>query len=348
MEEVKCGAAGGIGRCMGGMTVNLVTGANGFVGNNLVRSLLAQGDAVRCMVREKSNLRSLEGLPVETVTGDVTNRQSLMAAFDGVDTVYHLAAVIAIAPGREELMEQVNVLGTDNVIEACLEKGIRRLCHVSSSHALHEPGGNTVVDEGQPFDDEQRMVYGRTKARASCHVLASCQRGLDAVIACPTGMIGPNDFRPSESGQSVIDYANARVRTYIPGGYTFVDVRDVADALIGLAEKGRSGEYYLLAGQRITMRELVEIIGDITGQDRLALGVPAGVIGPLATLMTGWARLTKTRTIITTDVVETLRANPVFDATKARNELGFSPRPLHQCLEETLAWFRAHGPTHMA
>ena len=290
-------------------------------------------------MRVQSDLGSLDGLPVEIVTGDVTDRKSLLEAFEGISTVYHLAAIIAISPGREQLMHEVNVLGTQNVIAACLEKGVSRLCHVSSSHALHDPGGNTAIDESQPFDTEQRMVYGSTKARGSCMVLDACQRGLDAVIACPTGMVGPNDFRPSESGKSILDYANARVRTYIPGGYTFVDVRDAANGLIRLADKGRSGECYLLAGHRITMKEMVDLIREITGKARPTLGIPAWVIGPLATLMTGWSRLTKTRTIITTDVVETLKGNPIFSITKAQSEIGFSPRPLRQCLEETLRWF---------
>ncbi len=320
-----------------------ITGANGFLGNNLVRLLVSRGETVRCFVRSTGDLRPLKDLPVEVVTGDVRDRKSLVQAFTGTDTVFHLAAVIAISPGRENLMTEVNVAGTRNVVEACMETGVKRLCHVSSSHALRELTGGQLLDERQPFDTEQRMVYGKTKALGSIEVLEACKGGLDAVIACPTGMLGPNDFRPSETGTSIITNAKGSLGAYVPGGYSFLDVRDVADGLTRLANLGQSGEYYLLSGERITIKAMLRLIHEIIGVRSRLIGIPGWLADGLARVLTGWSKSTGTTSLLTRDVVDTLRANPTFSSAKAAAELGFQPRPLRESLEDAIRWFSDEG-----
>jgi len=207
----------------------VVTGATGHIGNVLVRELLKRGKKVRAVIPPFEDTTPLEGLEVERVEGDVRNADSLIHAFNGADVVYHLAGIISILPGKTELLYQVNVEGTRNVVEACLKSNVRRLIYTSSIEAIAEPPQGTVIDETIPFAPDNAIAeYGRSKAKAALAVLEGLKKGLDAVIVCPTGVIGPYDFKLSEMGQLFIDFARGKSRIYVGGAYDFVDVRDVA------------------------------------------------------------------------------------------------------------------------
>ena len=322
----------------------IVCGADGFVGNNLTRALLAAGHDVRCLVPPVNDPRSLAGLQVETVIGDVLLPSSLLAAFEGADVVYNVAGVIAIRPGREQLMEAVNATGARNVAEACVRAGVRRLCHVSSCHALQEPPHGQIFDESQPFGPTMRMAYGRTKAKGALAVLEVADRhGLDAVIACPTGIMGPYDFQPSEMGRMVVDFATGRLAATAPGGFDFVDVRDVANGLIALAQRGRSGEYYLLSGEWVEVAWIIEQLHAIFG----ASSKPRLLSGPLlrfsAAVSSALSRLTGQMPRITPDSVETLLSSASFSSAKAAAEVGYAARPLARTLVDVAEWFQATG-----
>ncbi len=323
----------------------VVTGANGFLGNNLVRQLLDRQLKVRCMVRPTSDLSSLADLDVETVTGDLRDPASLLQAFRGAEQVYNLAGVIAIAPGRERLMSEVNAEGAARVAEACLAANVRRLCHVSSCHALKlPPHPEDVFDERQPFDPEMRMIYGRTKALGALAVLeAHHSQGLDAVVACPTGIVGPRDFRPSEMGATIADYARGRLAAITPGGYDFVDVRDVASGLIALADQGRSGEYYLLSGQQVSISWLVTELSKLLGERSKPRPVGGPLLYLIADLVTVASRLAGARPRITRDALDTLLSNANFTHAKATADVGYQPRALAESLSDAVAWFRASG-----
>jgi len=322
----------------------VVTGANGFLGNNLVRQLLADGEQVRCMVRPTSDLRSLAGLDVATVPGDLTDLDSLVKAFAGAKVVYNLAGVIAIAPGRERLMADVNWHGAANVAEACLAAKVERLCHVSSCHALKEPPDSGTFDEQQPFDPDMRMVYGRTKARGSLDVLSAVRdRGLDAVIGCPTGIIGPHDYGPSEMGATFIDFARGRLAAVTPGGYNFVDVRDVAAGLIALAQRGRTGEYYLVSGERVEITWLIEQLTELLGPCSKPRKLGGTLLYLIADLMALASRLTGARPRVTRDSVETLMSNSNFSHAKAAAAVGYTSRPLRETVSDSVQWLQSTG-----
>ena len=177
----------------------IVTGATGHIGNVLVRQLLSRGADVRVVIPPFEDTASLDGLKVEMVEGDVRKIDSLIQAFKGGDVVYHLAGIISILPGKSELLYQVNVVGTRNAVEACLKTGVRRLVYTSSIHAIVGPPHGTIIDKTFPFDpDRTRGDYDRSKAQATLEVLKAVERGLDAVIVCPTGVIGPYDYKLSE------------------------------------------------------------------------------------------------------------------------------------------------------
>jgi len=197
---------------------------------------------------------------VEIVHGDITNPSELPDAFSEVDLVFHLAGIVTIMPGMAEVLERVNVGGIRNVITACRVKGVRRLVYTSSVHAIAEPPHGTVIDESQPFDPNRVLGdYARSKARATLLLLEEIRKGgLDAVICCPTGIIGPSDYGISSVGQLILDFASGHLKSYVSGAYDFVDVRDVAYGLILAAEKGQTGHHYILSGAQVQVPELMD------------------------------------------------------------------------------------------
>ncbi len=322
----------------------VVTGAAGHIGNTLVRALLEKGHKVRCLVMPREGLEPLAGLDVEIVEGDVRDRASLVKAFAGASVVYHLASIISLVPGRSSLLTEVNVNGTANVVAACRECGVGRLVYTSSIHAFAEPPKGVAIDESAPIDPKLiKMEYGRTKAQATRVVLEAAAEGLDAVVVCPTGVIGPHDYKRSEMGQLFIGFARGLVSAYVDGAYDFVDVRDVAEGLIAACERGRRGEVYILSGELITVKELVKVLAQITRRPAPRLRAPAWLADLAAALATPIAKLLGERPVFTRESLITLRSNPLATHAKATRELGWVPRPIRRSIADAIDWFRSQG-----
>jgi dihydroflavonol-4-reductase len=199
-----------------------VTGASGLLGGNLVRELLAQGCRVRALIHTDD--RAVRGLEVETVRADLEEPASLERAFDGVDVVYHLASLISISMDSWESVYRVNVLGTRNVVEACLKDGVRRLVHVSSTHARRPEPFDQPLDEDRPWvTDPGLPPYDRSKALGEIEIQKGLERGLDSVILIPSGILGPYDFRPSLAGEGLLLMQRGGLPALTTGGYNWVD-----------------------------------------------------------------------------------------------------------------------------
>lgn len=320
----------------------LVTGATGHIGNVLVRKLLERGQKVRVLIPPGESRESIRGLHVEAVDGDVLNLASLFASFQGVRGIFHLAGVISILPGTDELVRRVNVEGTRNVIRAAKEAGVRKFVYTSSIHAIKRVGEG-VIDEALPYDpDNPYGVYDRSKAQATLDVQQAAQSGLEAVIACPTGVIGPFDFRGSMMGDVIRTAAERKPTLYVDGAYDFVDVRDVADGLIAAAEHGKRGESYILSGQRMSVRYLLETVREITGQGFLLMKMPLELARWAAQFTPFYYQWTKTSPRFTPYSLEVLRSNSNISHAKATRELGYQPRSLHESIADTVKWLLAH------
>jgi len=324
--------------------LHVITGATGHLGNNLVRTLLERGEQVRAVVLPNDPAPSIVGLPVERVEGDVRDLGSLIWAFRHADRVYHLASLITITPGRAHLLQEVNVRGTQNVVEACLQGGVQRLTYVSSIHALVEPPHGVTIDESAPFDAARIATeYGRSKAQAAQQVLAGIARGLDAVIVCPTGIVGPYDYQPSEMGRLFLNVARRRMPVYVQGAYDFVDVRDVVQGLLGAAAQGRRGEKYILSGETVSVRQIMAYLGEVTGVRVPRIGLPVSLARAFAKAAFAYAGWTKTRALFTSESVDILCSNCCISHEKATRELGYSPRPFQETVRDTIHWFREAG-----
>ncbi len=322
----------------------VVTGATGHIGNVLVRELLSSGQDVRAIVPTGEDATALDGLAVQVVEGDVRDMDSLTQAFEGSELVYHLAGIVAIVGGKRESLDEVNVQGTRNVVQACLITGVRRLIYTSSIHAIVEPPDGTVIDETLPVDPEGTMGdYARSKAQATLEVLNAVRQGLDAVIVCPSGVIGPYDYRPSEMGELFMNFALGRLKAYMDGAYDFVDVRDVVQGLMLASERGRSGETYILSGERISVPDLLSMLERITGARAPSLKVPVGLARTTAELARPYYRIAGRRPLFTPYSVYVLTSNSVTTYDKARRELGYAPRPIRQSIADAIQWFRDTG-----
>lgn len=321
--------------------MNLVTGATGHIGNVLVRELLARGERVRALVLPGEDLLPLKDLDVEVVHGDVLCTESLNPAFQGVRKVFHLAGIISILPGRDEFVRQVNIQGTRNVIQAAVQNQVKRLVYTSSIHAIQRAPHGVTIDESLPFDPQNSAgEYDRSKAEASLAVLDAARQGFDTVIVCPTGVIGPFDYRRSEMGTVIQDCMRSRVQWLIHGAYDFVDVRDVAQGMILAGEKAPSGEVYILSGERITYTLLAETVQALLGlRPKLHIPIPQDLARFAAWLAPAYYRLTRTRPLLTTYSLHTLWSNSHISSLKAQRELGYQPRALKVSLSDTIRWF---------
>ncbi len=324
------------------MTDNLilVTGATGHIGNVLVRKLLERGKRVRALILPGEDTAALKGVPTENVAGDVLDFSSLWRALSGVNGVFHLAGVISIMPGEIPIVRRVNVEGTMNVLKAAVQAGVERLVYTSSIHALARLPRGQIVDENTPFDPHNPYgVYDQSKAQATLEVQKAAEAGLNAVIVCPTGVIGPFDFRGSMMGSVIRSAAERRFTPYVDGAYDFVDVRDVADGLIAAAEKGRAGQAYILSGQRISVRYLLETVREITGKGFPRFKVPLVLAKFAARFAPAYYRLTRSSPRFTPYALEVLQSNAHISHEKASRELGYHPRPLYESIRDTVYWF---------
>ena len=317
----------------------LVTGATGHIGNVLVRKLLKRGEKVRVMILPGESAESISGLDVEAVEGDVLNTDSVFKSFQGVCGVFHLAGAISIMPGKNRLVRRVNVEGTKNMLRAAKEIGVEKLVYTSSIHAIRRVEDG-MIDESVPYDpDNPYGEYDRAKAEATLEVQQAARSGLEAVIACPTGVIGPYDFRGSLMGDVIRAAAEKKPTLYVDGAYDFVDVRDVAEGLIAAAKNGGRGESYILSGQKISVRYLLETVREITGGHFFQMKIPFDLAKLAAMFTPMYYSLAKVNPRFTPYSLEVLRSNANISHAKATRELGYEPRSLYDSLRDTVKWF---------
>ncbi|HSW41806.1 MAG TPA: NAD-dependent epimerase/dehydratase family protein [Patescibacteria group bacterium] len=326
------------------MTV-VVTGASGHIGSNLVRLLIERGRTVRAVdVRPGP---SLAGLDLEYVEADVLDSESLLRAFAGVDVVFHLAARISIAGDPDGRVWATNVMGVRNAAETALRTGVRRFVHCSSVHAfdLAAARGSAVDETSPPAIRPGLPVYDRSKAAGESELRAVVARGLDAVVVNPTGVTGPCDFEPSRMGRFFRALRQRRLPALVEGGFDWVDVRDVALALAGAADRGRTGEGYLVPGHRASTRELAVLAHEVAG-----VPVPRPTV-PLA-LARAWARAASVvaaptlSSLFTVESLHALASDPHVNGRRAELELGHRPRPLSDTIGDLYRWFDDPSDAH--
>lgn len=319
-----------------------VTGASGHIGVNLCRLLVNKDIQVRVLIHESRI--GLDDMSLETIRGDLMNLSSLKALVDNVDIVFHLAAVISIQGKKDKEILSQNVDGTRNLLKAASEASVKRFIHFSSIHALLQEPYDDTLNETRPLALNDWMVYSRSKALAEREVLDFCESGLDAVLLNPTAVIGPFDYRPSLLGRALILMASGRLPFIVPGGYNWVDVRDVVQAAFSSIKKARKGERYILSGHWSDLQDLSRIVSKYAGCKPPRISCPHWLAKIGLPFINTYCFFCRKEPLYTYDSINTLgRAHRNISHQKASQELGFTPRPLKDSLKDTLEWFRENG-----
>ena len=319
----------------------LVTGATGFVGNNVVRLLLEHGHSVRVLTRREADLAPLAGLSVETAHGDIRDAESVRQAFRNIDVAIHAAGDIHIGWTKLAEQREINVSGTRHVAEAALEAGAK-LVHVSSVNAIGLGTRERPADEETPIHDVVRCGYVITKQEAEQVVLDLVARGLHGVIVNPSFMLGPWDWKPS-SGRMLLAVARRFTPIAPKGGVSVADVRDVAAGILAAAERGSPGRRYILAGHNQTYFELWKLIARLTG------GRPPWMpAGPLQRIGGAWlgdllTRITGREGDLNSATVRMSTQFHYYDSARARHELAYAGRPTEESVTDAWRWLQEHG-----
>lgn len=324
---------------------NLVTGANGFLGAAVARVLLAEGQRVRAFVRRSSDRRNLEDLEVEIAEGDLNDRASLREAARGCSAVFHVAADYRLWVADPEPMYKTNVDGSVNVLAAAAEAKVERVVYTSSVAVLGIKPDKTPADETTPVSLEQMIgAYKRSKFLAEQAVARSAKElDLNVVIVNPSTPIGPGDVKPTPTGRVILDAAAGRMPAYVDTGLNIVHVDDVARGHLLALRFGRRGERYILGGRDLSLREILQLVGEHTGRPATNVRLPHWAVYPIAAVGEAVALFTKREPRATLDGVRMAKKHMYFSSAKAERELGYSARPPEYAIADAIDWFKSHG-----
>jgi dihydroflavonol-4-reductase len=322
-----------------------VTGATGFLGSHVARALAEQGAQLRLLVRPTSNLKNLEGLKAETATGDLRDGASLEKAMQGCDTVFHVAADYRLWVRDAAEMYRSNVEGTKAILQAARKNSVRCVVYTSSVATVGFTGNGHPADEDSPVSlDGMIGHYKRSKFMAEEVALEAGRGGMDVVVVNPSTPVGERDIKPTPTGRIVVDFLKKKFPAYVDTGLNLVDVTECARGHIAALEKGRSGERYILGGENLTLKQILDKLAAITGLPSPKVKVPymlALATGVVDEVVTG--RILGREPRATIDAVRMGRKKMFVSCAKAERELGWKMVPVDGALRRAAEWFQANG-----
>src|SRR5215467_11072386 len=328
---------------MSGAPKILVTGAAGFLGSHITRQLAARGADLRVLLRPSSSNRAIADLPLEYMTGDLRDADSLDRALSGVQRVFHVAADYRLWSKRSRDIYDSNVGGTKNLLEAAKRAGVEQFVYTSTVATI-------AVDRTEhpnEFTDTklEEMVghYKRSKWLAEREVLAAAKQGFPAIVAMPTTPVGPWDWKPTPTGKIILDFLNGKMPGYVETGLNFVGVEECAAGHILVSEKGTVGERYLLGAENITLKGVFDILAGITGLPAPSWKIPHGLALGVAYAETAFSRLIGREPQIPVEGVRIAQHLMFVDCSRARLELGFEAGPVSAAFERAVRWYEANG-----
>src|SRR5215510_12069123 len=321
-----------------------VTGATGFIGGNLARALLSDGHQVRALIRPESDRRNIAGSPIEPAEGDLDNRHKLAEQIRGCDAVFHVAAHYSLWAKDRDSIYRSNVDGTKNLLAAARAVGVKRFVHTSSVAAIGVPPKNTLgTEETRTTLEELVSDYKKSKFLAEQAALQMARDGLDVVIVNPSTPVGAYDVKPTPTGEIILRFLQGRMPAYVRTGLNLVDVEDVARGHIMAWRKGRTGERYILGNRNLSLKEMLELLGQITGKRAPRIAIPHAI--PLAVAFLDekvLARLGK-KPQVSLYSVQMSKKTMYYNSSKAVRELGLPQTPIEVALEKAARWFEENG-----
>ncbi|MFN0071955.1 MAG: SDR family oxidoreductase [Chloroflexota bacterium] len=321
--------------------VTLVTGASGFIGQHVVRKLAMRGDRVRLLARPGSKLGALSDLNLEIVQGDVIQPDTLPAAFDGVDRLFHMAGLVTFVQSEIPRLQTVNVEGTRNILGAALRAGVQRVVYTSSVSAVGYSKRPQVVTESSPWVDFG-ISYARSKREAEEVALQYFRQGLPVVIVNPTTAMGANDPNLTSTAP-VARFLRGDLKVTVRGALNVIDIDDLADGHLRADERGRIGERYILGGNNVSWTQFFGILSDLSGRPA-PRRVPSALALGMAKLMEATSNLTGRPPKFHVEEVRAASLYRIADSTKADRELGLQHRSLRETLSRTVDWLKTTDP----
>ena len=325
-----------------------VTGATGFLGSHVARVLEERGAQLRLLVRPASDLRNLDGLNADRVVGDLRDAVSIEKALSGCDVAFHVAADYRLWVRDPSEMYRSNVEGTRCVLEAARKQGVRRIVYTSSVATMGFTSGSNngnIADERSPVGIADMIGhYKRSKFMAEQVAVEAARSGVDVVIVNPTTPIGERDIKPTPTGRIVVDFLKRKFPAYVETGLNLVDATECARGHVQALEKGRAGERYILGGENLTLKQILDRLGAITGLKSPTVKLPyvfALATGVVDEMVTG--RLLGREPRATIDAVRMGRKMMFVSSAKAERELGWRTVPVDGALRRSVEWFRGHG-----
>jgi dihydroflavonol-4-reductase len=322
-----------------------VTGGTGFVGSAVIRKLLAEGHEVRTLVRHGTNTRQLDGLNVERISGDLSDTAALREGMTGCEWVFHVAALYAYWGYSWDEFFQSNVEGTRRLMEAAQRSGLKRIVYTSSIATLGIPRDGAPGDEQTPVTlDDMLGYYKRSKFLAEEVVREFFQQGLPVVTVNPAAPVGVGDHKPTQTGKMILDFITGKMPAYVDTGLTIVDVDNVAEGHLLAMEKGKIGERYILGGENLSLKQVLDILAEVSGRPEVKIQIPRTVALAWAYVDTGLARLNPRHIpAATPDAVRVSSKREYFSSAKAIRELGYHFDPAHIALRKAVEWYRQNG-----
>ena len=321
----------------------LVTGAAGFLGSHVARQLVARGDDVRVLLRASSTNRAIADLSLEYVTGDLRDPASLNRAMKGVKRVFHVAADYRLWARRSREIYDSNVGGTKNLLAAAKRAGVEQLIYTSTVATIAVDRPKLPNEFTDAKLDEMVGHYKRSKWMAEREVLNAAKSGLPVIVAMPTTPVGPWDWKPTPTGKIILDFLNGKMPGYVETGLNFVGVEECAAGHLLLAEKGKVGERYLLGGENLTLKAMLDMLAKITGLRAPSLKIPHGLALGVAYANTVFSRMLGREPGIPIEGVKIARHMMFVDCSRAQRELGFKAGPVAAALERAVRWYEANG-----
>jgi dihydroflavonol-4-reductase len=320
----------------------LVTGAAGFLGSHITRQLVARGEDVRVLLRPSSQNRAIADLPLEYVTGDLRDAASLDRAMKNVKRVFHAAADYRLWAKRSREIYDSNVSGTKNILAAAKRAGVQQFIYTSTVATIAVDRPALPNESTDAKLEEMVGHYKRSKWMAEREALDAAKDGLPVIVAMPTTPVGPWDWKPTPTGKIILDFLNGKMPGYVETGLNFVGVEECAAGHLLVADKGKIGERYLLGGENLTLKQMLDTLAKLTGLPAPSLKIPHRLALGVAYADTVFSRMIGRAPCITIEGVKIAQHMMFVDCTRAQRELGFKAGPVAAALERAVRWYEAN------